>query len=256
MTTMTAADARQLAPLRVALGYCARRPAVQALIDKLLAPATEAPEYPEERSGTAREAPSTGMRDGTAAPAVQTPAPASVGVQAAAPHPSAAPQPALAAGERSCPRCRRGFAPTHRLQRYCGPECQQHRKRAYHKRDEAYTLRTKLRRAERAAATRDAAAETRREPARPRWRLGWRKDVVIRPARPAPIARYATATEWLIRCRYGGPDIVLQLPAGSPCLFQDDLDALADHGSPRSAMPAPVFGHLPTVSPLGALYSP
>lgn len=42
--------------------------------------------YPEVRSGTAREAPSTGMRDGTASSGVHTPAAASVGVQPAAPH--------------------------------------------------------------------------------------------------------------------------------------------------------------------------
>jgi hypothetical protein len=43
-------------------------------------------EIPEGRSGTAREAPSTGMRDGTAAPAIQMRPPASVGVQPAAQH--------------------------------------------------------------------------------------------------------------------------------------------------------------------------
>lgn len=50
------------------------------------------------------------------------------------------------------------------------------------------------------------------EAARPVWQLEWHPEVVIRPPRPAPVKRYADT--------------------GRPTEFQDDLNAIADHGSP------------------------
>lgn len=53
--------------------------------------------------------------------------------------------------------------------------------------------------------------ESRQAPLRPAWRLGWNPSVVILPLCPAPIRRYSN---------------------GVPTPFQDDLNAIADHGSP------------------------
>src|SRR5258707_1240195 len=74
-------SAAQLKKLKAAYRYASgpARRELHAMIRQL--------ECPEERSGTAREAPSTGMRDGTAPAAVQTPPTASVGARAAAPLP-------------------------------------------------------------------------------------------------------------------------------------------------------------------------
>jgi hypothetical protein len=61
---------------------------INAIAAKLREVSVRFQEYPERRSGTAREAPSTGMRDGTAPAAVQTPTAASVGAKPAASPPS------------------------------------------------------------------------------------------------------------------------------------------------------------------------
>lgn len=74
------------------------------------------------------------------------------------------------------------------------------------------------------AQQQQVAEERRQEVVRPRFRLVFDPRIVIRPGRPAPTKRYTN---------------------GVPCEFQDDLDAIADHGSPRLAMPPPTAGYAP-----------
>lgn len=68
---------------------------------------------------------------------------------------------------------------------------------------------------------REEAEERRQQVVRPRIKLGYDSSVVIRPPRPAPVKRYRDT--------------------GRPCEFQDDLNALADHGS-RGPLPLIAVG--------------
>lgn len=232
----TGTSEKRLADLRTALKFATpqHRPAIQAMIDALLAGERAASEgkseYPEGRSGTAREAPSTGMRDGTAPSAVHTSAVASVGVQPAAPPGFPVQQRSLAELTRACalPGCGKPLPPECRGT-HCSQECANEARRQWHKanpggnrptpaqaeRGRAGGLAQRSRR-EREAMAREAEAasaeEARQHAVRPRWRLEWRPEVVIRPPRPAPVKRYTS---------------------GEPTPFQDDLDAIADHGSPE-----------------------
>ena len=139
------------------------------------------------------------MRDGTAPAAVHTPAAASVGVQPAAPLPSDV--------QPRCRKCGREFVRSHHNQRYCGPECQQTRVRP-----EGYRRARPV-----TSAPIERESETRQAPAaRPPWRLEWHSEVVIGPDRPPQ----------------PGTQYFKRHADGTPCRYQDDLAAIAEHGSP------------------------
>lgn len=153
--------------------------------------------------------------------------------------PRAVSQPATRACRKTA--CGREFVPHHPRQRYCSLECQQTRHAGTAQRPvfelrrtrgvtprpsnspgrtaalkSAQAQKTRRERERDEAQQQQAAEERRQEVIRPHFRLIVDPRVVIRPGRPAPVKRYTN---------------------GAPCEFQDDLGAMADHGSPRSAMP-------------------
>lgn len=121
----------------------------------------------------------------------------------AAPAPSAVPTVA-AARTRKCDLsgCTARL-PIHSANRYCGPPCRSEAHRQWHAAHPAGNRGRRLG---------GAAAIEGRAPASPLAALSRDPAVVIRPPRPAPVRRYRDS--------------------GQPTEFQDDLNAIADHGSP------------------------
>jgi hypothetical protein len=166
--------------------------------------------------------------------------------------PPALPEPPRAATQPATQVCRktacgREFVPRDPRQLYCSLECQRTRNAGKTARTRAPAIELRpwaprpsnspartatLKSAQVQKARRErererdeqqqVAEERRQEVIRPHFRLIFDPRVVIGPGRPAPVKRYTN---------------------GVPCEFQDDLDAMADHGSPRHAMPSPEIGH-------------
>lgn len=216
---------KKLAGLRVALAFAskAHRPAIQAMIDELLA------DWPDDQPVTIEAAPAPSIPAPVMGPAGQDgecPGPKGQTTPSAGGEPSPFVTRAAGAGSRRCTTCQRDFMPNSRRQRYCAPECQQHRPAKYPRSAQQKAERRNHEAAARArqldAAAAAAPVEFRQTPRRPVWHLEWHPEIVIGRGRPAPMKRYSN---------------------GMPCEFQDDLDAIADHGSPGSisrAVNAPI----------------
>ena len=147
----------------------------------------------------------------------------------------------MSAAQGTCPTCGGRFSPRNGNQRYCNPECQQNRPGkvlARRSRDRAARIASMAQRARRereraAAAAGDAPAETRQAPLRPAWRLEWHPEIVIRPRRPAP-PRYYPVGGVMFDGECAG--------VGNPLPFRDDINAIADKGSPGRLLPPVALG--------------
>lgn len=136
--------------------------------------------------------------------------------------------PAATPGAVACPHCGKPFVPRRFRQVYCSAGCQQLRRNKRRQQDRR-----------RAAlglpiSGKDAAAppaEPRQQPLRPAWRLEWHAHVKIRPAHPAPPKYYRPGDVML--------DGRVCDRIGIPCEFRDDLNAIADHGSPGRTLGPP-----------------
>ena len=108
------------------------------------------------------------------------------------------------------------------LGKYCSPRHASTAERE-RKRDRMRRLRGELASLggnRRADSANDGQSQTRQQPLRPTSTGTVDPRIVIRPPRPAPVKLYQD-----------GPD------AGQPMLFQDDLNAIFDHGSPGRLRP-------------------
>lgn len=118
-----------------------------------------------------------------------------------------------------CPLCGNRFARRHSRQVYCHSHaCQQRANEIRRGRDPAKY---------------HPVETTRQAPLTIGCPAVYDRRVVIHPPMPAPMKRYET---------------------GDPCLFQDDLRAIADHGSPGT-LPREL-AHSSYGSPLAAIYQP
>lgn len=274
---MSPAAERRLAELRTGLLFAgkAHRPAIAAMIAELLAEQTAGPAtgsdpvkgdvgFPEKCNGSAPPPAATATRHNggeeaavavppppaatKAAPAIPTaapcapPGPGGAAGAAAAPG-SAAPVSAISADPRVARDVPMGESWAFREHRSQAEILRQERRALA-------SLRSGQANAERSARARaidrppaaagpDMPAGDRRQPPLPRrsFVLGWDAAVVIRPPRPAPLKRYRS-----------GPR------AGAPTPFQDDLNAIADHGSPGAIDREAMFGRSATGSTLGGAW--
>ena len=137
--------------------------------------------------------------------------------------------------EAICPTCRRPFERGPNPQQvYCGPECQQSRpsRKAIYQRHNARkaghrggAAKGDAYRRHRENAGERPLSEARQAPVRPPFVAEFDASVIIGPPRPAP------------------PQFSREGPrAAHPKPFRDDLNAIADHGSPGRLPPRPETG--------------
>lgn len=184
--------------------------------------------------------------------------------------------------ERECPTCRKTFRPHSNRQKYCDYYCRERRpgRREYnaeYHRGKARANRGLCKlcggpisperqrcgavycgdmcsgnaRRARNGYTAAYLVETRQEPLCVRWPLPPPDPaIVILPPRPAPTKVYRVRTEWPLG-RFDWIKLApIVLEVGAPALFQDDLAAIADHGSPW--LPAPPRSFYAPVSVLAS----